>query len=148
MNTSLADHWEGNFLGSGWHDVIVTGYRTFQFNSGNPGVEFEVQSATGTTGKVSGFVLVEKALWKLANFARACGLTKEEAAKYNPHIPNSHQALLNKRVRVRSEKPENSEYYEVVEWEPFKDAASPSPVASANEAATEGAPPNAKDIPF
>lgn len=111
---SLADHYDGgSWLQEGWHDVAIKGYNVFQYNSGSNGVQFELAGAGGRTGKVS-FCLVETILWRLAEFAKACGLTKEEAARYEPSSANSHHVLVGRRLQVRLIKEEK--YHEVVEW--------------------------------
>lgn len=111
---SLADHYDGgSWLQEGWHDVSIKGYNVFQYNSGSDGVQFKLTDTGGRTGKVS-FCLVETILWRLAEFAKACGLTKDEAARYEPSSANSHHVLVGRHLQVRLEKQEK--YHEVVEW--------------------------------
>ena len=114
---SLADHYDGGFLSLGNHEVEIAEIRTFAFNSGNPGVEFHVQDADGRKGKIS-FVLVDSALWKLANFARDAGLTKDQARQYDPIArPKDHRVMMGRQVGVIVEKP--GEYREIVDHYPL-----------------------------
>lgn len=111
---SLADHYDGGtWLQEGWHDVSIKSYNVFQYNSGSDGVQFELVDTRGRIGKVS-FCLVETILWRLAEFAKACGLTKEEAARYEPSSLNSHHVLVGRKLQVRLVK--QDKYHEVVEW--------------------------------
>lgn len=116
---SLADYADsGSWMKAGTHDVSVRAFRTFDYNTGNPGVEFTLADSAGRTIK-TGMPLTEKALWKLASFAQACGMTKEQLRTYDPHNPTAHRMLVNKRLRITIEKPEGSKYHEVADWEPI-----------------------------
>lgn len=111
---SLADHYDGgSWLGEGWHNVTVKDCSTFKYNTGSDGVQFQLNDAGGRTAKVS-FCLVNNILWRLAEFAKACRLTKDEAARYEPSSPNSHRVLVGRTLQVRLVKGEK--YHDVVEW--------------------------------
>lgn len=149
---SLADHWsEHNYFGVGDHQVTVTGFRLFDCKSGNSGVEFTLE-ARGKTTKVS-FILTDTSLWVLASFARACGITEEQARGYDPFAPQSHRMLVNKCVCVRVVKV--GKYHEVDKdnqaWWLFDGESpaysDPEPVAAPATEETETKPPD-DDIPF
>jgi len=155
---SLADHYDGGWLESGWHTVTVKSFRTFEYNTGSPGVEFELRGDEGQRGSVS-FNLLEQCLYKLGQFAKACGLSREQAKRYDTSNPNSHKLLVGNRVKVFSEKPKGSDYHEVTEWDAVDQTgappatpppAEPAPLPTAAEAnaAEAEAPPTGKDIPF
>lgn len=115
----LHDHWDsGKFLSEGKHNVSVAEYKTFKYNSGTRGVEFVLKTQRGSSIKTS-FCLHEKALWKLANFAKACGLTKEEAASYDENDPNSHRILLHRHLTITVENGPTG-YAEVVACNPLE----------------------------
>ncbi len=99
---SLGDHrgTSGDYLQEGNHHVKITKVRLFKYSNGNPGVEFHFRDQLGKTGKY-GLSLHENALWKLGNFAIACGLTEDDLKTYNEKSPNSHQRLVEKQVMIR-----------------------------------------------
>lgn len=113
--TTLSDHWNegGKWLKEGWHTVTVKEYRLFEYNSGSPGVEFQVEDAAGSLAKLS-HVLIEKCFWTLAGFAQACGMTREECAKYDPETPDNHRMLVGKTVQVLVVP--DGKYHKVAEW--------------------------------
>lgn len=90
---SLAEHWDGGYLQAGWHHVKVMEHRLFTAKSGNNGVEFMMQSLDAGGQAKEGFMLLDNCLWRLAQFARACGMTRDEAASYDPLNPNHHRKL-------------------------------------------------------
>lgn len=111
---SLADHWsDGNYFTEGEYEVEVSDYRVFTYNTGNPGVEFKLRSDDGKEIKL-GLSLKDTALWKLALFARDCGMTKEQCRNYNTDNENSHRVLLGKRVCITVLK--QDKYHEVDSW--------------------------------
>jgi hypothetical protein len=146
----LDKHWDGGFLPVGWHRVTITDAKTINYNSGNEGVEFALQSEEGQAGKAS-FVLVDSILWRLAQFVKACGLTREQAAKYNEHSINHHRHMIGKMVQVqvvlgaaRGDPPKR--YAEVDNWLPMSE---PTPTDA--PAPAQAAPPAEEpkdDIPF
>lgn len=146
----LSDHWDGGFLPVGWHRVTITDATTIKYNSGSEGVEFALQSEAGVNGKAS-FVLVDSILWRLAGFAKACGITREQAAKYNEHSIGHHRRMIGKMVQVlvvrgspRGDPPKS--YNEVDDWLPM---SKPTPVDQpAPEPATPVEEKPADDIPF
>lgn len=124
---SLADHWEGKFLEEGWHVVTVTGAVTFVANSGNTGVNFEVTDSQGRKMKSGGFMLLKQSLWRLANFAKACGMTQDEARRYDPMNAASHRMLINRRLKVLVTKGEK--YNEITDFSTLAVPGKPAPVS-------------------
>lgn len=123
----LSKHWSDNlYLEEGWHNVKVDAFRLFTFNTGSDGVEFILKR--GSAKAKIGFCLKDTILWKLAGFAKACGLSKEEAASYDTDQPNSHAVLLRRSVRVEIKNNADG-YGDVVAWD----------VASDDDAADHGA---------
>ena len=90
---SLADHWDGAHLQAGWHHVKVVEHRVFQANSGNSGVDFQMQSIDSGGKAKESFMLLDNCLWRLAAFAKACGFTREQAAQYDTANQNHHRKL-------------------------------------------------------
>ncbi len=138
----LDKHWDGGFLPVGWHAVTVKDAEIFKYNSGNQGVKFTLVSEEGASGGVS-FPLAEAALWKLASFIRALGLTREQGAAYNENNINHHKRMIGKRAKVRVARVKayndpSKSYNEAVEWIPASeptplDEQAPEHVASAEE---------------
>lgn len=121
---SLNDY-RGNYLDTGWHDVVVQTFRMFEAHTGTRGVEFTVANAKGQKGKTS-FYITKEALYRLSNFAQACGLSEDQMAAYDPFKDQCHRALLNRRVRVFSEKPEGSKYHDITDWDEIKSTLPPA----------------------
>jgi hypothetical protein len=145
---TLGEHYDsagGNYLEAGWHDTIVSDFETFDFNSGNRGVKFTVKGPGDRIGKTNGFVLIENSLWKLAGFAKACGMTKQEMMRYNEQSDQSHQLLLNRPVRVLVEKVDK--YHEVVAWAVADGSPLPPPPEPLRQPAPVE-PATGGDIPF
>ncbi len=151
MTTSLADHYGGggDYLPVGDHSVVVDSYKATELSKkGNEGIEFKL-TTHGARAKIV-FWLTEKALFRLANFADACGIPQnsDEARRYDPFVFQSHRALVGRRLNVRVVK--NGDYHEVENFwassEEAPDYADPEPVAAQTPAATE--PPKDDDIPF
>jgi len=131
----LNDYWDtepgqgGAYLEAGWHDVRTTDFRLASAHSGNKGVEFTVADKDGRRSKTSAFWFSDGSLPHLAKFAKACGMTREQAAMYEPTREDSHRMLLNKPLRVLVEKGSKG-YHEVTDYEPRKGAqGSAVPVA-------------------
>jgi hypothetical protein len=129
---SLADHWSGgDYLGEGWHSVHVEEYSTFEYNTGSPGVEFVLKDRAGKMQKLS-FCLVESIQWRLASFARDCGITEDEAKHYEPLQPNSHSALVGRQVQVHiiKGKPDKNgkQYHEIDQWCSIEEPVDNTPV--------------------
>ncbi len=139
--TNLAEHWDGGYLKPGWHDVTIKGCETFTNpNNGNPGVKFACVDAESKSVRAS-FWLTQASLVFLADFARDCGMTRDQCRSYNPDNPNSHRVLIGKRVRLKLVPNEKDDKYcDVDQWEPIsKDAPALPPPA--NETTTQGAQP-------
>ncbi len=146
---SLADYWDGMWLPDGWHSVTIKDVRAFDAASGTSGVEFSCVDTNGNKTKAS-FYLTELAMWRLASFAKACGLTREQARNYNTDNPNSHRQLIGKRLRVEVVPDERDEkYHKVGDWT-TDEGFVPPPVESPPESmiVDESPPPAAQDIPF
>lgn len=138
---SLADYADsGSWMKAGVHDVSVRAVRVFEYNTGTPGVEFTLADQAGRTIK-TGMPLSEKALWKLASFAQACGMTKEQLRTYDPNNDSAHRILINKRLRITIEKPEGSKYHEVADWEPIPNGRAPQPAPQERPAARQPSQP-------
>lgn len=82
------------YLTEGIYKVKVVSKKLFTANSGTKGVDFAVADRSGATSKV-GFMLTEKAMFRLGSFAGACGLSEEEMQNYD------HDMLIGKYVKVR-----------------------------------------------
>lgn len=150
MTTSLADHYGGggDYLPVGDHEVVVESYKATQLSKkGNEGIEFAL-SAHGQQARIV-FWLTEPALWRLANFAQACGIAQDsaEAVRYDPFVFQSHRVLINRKVMVRVVK--KDKYHEVGSFwalsEEAPDYADPEPAMATQETAAE-IPDD--DIPF
>jgi hypothetical protein len=98
-----------DYLDVGWHDVTVKGFEIFTAHSGSSAVKFNCVGPTGAAMEaclwLNGFdqktqQLSKKCLWKLAKFAKSCGLSDEQLAQYNEDDPNSHAALVGKKVKI------------------------------------------------
>jgi hypothetical protein len=109
--------------------------------------------SSGAGGAISkaGFVLTQTSYWKLAGFAKACGLTREQAANYDPDRESSHRMLLRKRLQVYVIK--KGDYHEVDDWaninENVSDTPTPTdPRLTQPQAPEPAAAPIGKGIPF
>lgn len=155
MTTSLADHYggSGDYLPVGDHEVVVESYKAVQ-SSKNEGIEFTL-AVHGEQARIA-FWLTDKALFRLAKFAEACGIPQdsEAAQRYDPYIFQSHRVLVNRRLMVRVAKGEK--YHEVASFwalsEEAPDYAEPEAAVAtqAPAAATQEAPISIPDdnIPF
>jgi hypothetical protein len=134
---SLYDHKSkaGDYLKEGNYLVKITKAEMFKYNSGSLGVQFRLRDQEGGTSKVS-FCLKDNIVWRLTDFATACGLSDTELKTYNETSPNSHQRLVGKKVMVRIVK--NGKYHEVAEDNGFW-AVGSTPPAAARVAAPEPA---------
>lgn len=98
--TRVGDHWDdeggGKYLKEGWHNVRITGFRLFEYHSGNPGVEFDVEGEHEAQSSLS-FVLCDTAIWKLTQFCKCCGMTRKEASTYDPYNERHHKKLVNRK---------------------------------------------------
>lgn len=107
-------NYRSEYLGNGWHEVVVGKPEMFTANSGTEGVTFLLRGDGGTTKAT--FFLTEAALWRLAVFADACGLTDDELKAYDETNPNSHNVLIGKRVKALVEPGRNPKYHEAVDY--------------------------------
>lgn len=149
----LSDHYGDGWLTAGWHEVRVAEYKmTHNPNSGNDGVEFYVKDRRGNQCKVT-FWLTDKAMRRLAWFAQTCGLTEDEARKYEPLDGTSHRLLIGRRLRVLVVPQEKDpKYHEISEWEALGEEATPETLApvesSSGRVAVADEAPSGSDIPF
>ncbi len=119
---SLADYYkEKTYLEAGEHLVTVDEYEIVFAKSGTKGVKLHLVDSQDKKIKET-FYLTEKALPRLAGFARACGLTEQEMGAYDEDNDDSHEVLLGKRVNiwVTEGKPndDGKTYNEVKSWNP------------------------------
>ncbi|KKM70940.1 hypothetical protein LCGC14_1435600 [marine sediment metagenome] len=146
----LDKHWDGGFLPVGWHKVTITDAVSQDFSTGSKGVDYMLQSETGAKGKVR-FVLVDSILWRLADFLRTCGVTREQASKFNEQRIDHHRRIIGKMVQVevvlgppRGDPPRR--YSEVEAWLPMSESTPvDQPTPEHVELVTED---KADDIPF
>ncbi|MCK4624047.1 MAG: hypothetical protein KAV00_01965 [Phycisphaerae bacterium] len=135
--TNLADHWDdSNYLPEGWHDVVVKEFKLIDRDP--PGVSFTVvHQESGQQCETDAFWLANapgssatgSPLFRLAGFAKACGLSREESAHYDIDDPNSHAMLvgLKLRVLVTLEKEKYHRATEWAAWQQFDTTKAPSP---------------------
>lgn len=141
---NLADDYDkegGNWLGEGWHNVTVKDVgKLFTYNSGANGVEFNLIGDANRVAKVS-FCLKDSIVWRLAKFAKACGLPKADAVHYEHHM------LIGKRVQVMVVP--DGKYSKVDDWAPIGEPTQyvPPPVLAQQAVPAAPAPPD-DDIPF
>jgi hypothetical protein len=150
---SLADYWDkpigesGNWLDKGDWQVKVTNFRPFITPARTSGVEFKLENDQGATRAT--FWLTEPSMPRLASFAKACGLSKAEAANYDPMGVGNHSVLLNHQVNVRVVLDDKGKYHQVDTdgcgwWSLSDDAVAPVQQPAPPPAATV----NDEDIPF
>ena len=132
---SLADYYDGGYLRCGWHNVKVDSYRKFTATSGTDGVEFMLSGDGGAQTKAT-FWLTDESLknsrYGLGGFAKACGLSREKAASYNPFATDSHRMLVDRHLQVEVIK--DGDYHKADDWMPIDsetplETKSPSPTA-------------------
>lgn len=148
----LSEHWsEGNFMTPGAHHVKVKSVKFISYNSGNRGIEYTVRNAHAQELRIA-FVLVEKALWKLATFVSALGRTKAECAAFDTERIGCHEQLIGQRCAIEVEKVARNgkEYSEATSWWKLEVGEGvPEPTAQEEQSPfpTEE-PPAEDDIPF
>ncbi len=152
MTETLADFYNpGEYLEEGVHVVAIREHRIFQYNSGNWGVEFQLSDGEGKKTKVS-FPLVKTALWNLAGFVFACGLTTEQMRAFDVNDQHSQllffKALYGKQVQLRVVKA--GQYHEVEEQSWVKVGEPAKAEHTPREKPAEGAQGDAKpdNLPF
>ena len=141
----------GDYLSEGTHRVRVTGNTMVTSdNKGTKGVEVELTDGSDRTinstfwttnadGKPSG------ALWRLANFAAACGLNEQELRTYDDQNENAHRVLMNRQLVIavkKIDKDNGKHWHEVDSFEPANNA---DPLGIAPDAI--GPPPAHNDGP-
>lgn len=140
-------NYRSEYLGNGWHEVVVGKPEMFTANSGTQGVKFPLRGDGGTT--MASFFLTEAAMFRLAAFAEACGLTKDELKAYDETNPNSHNVLIDRRLKVLVERDRRSKYHEAVD---YIKAGDPTPMPAETPATPihDPGPPVTPedDIPF
>lgn len=136
------------YLGEGWHAVMVVGVRDYQAHTGTDGVEFTVECiSTQQTSKGSFSLNSKAALGRLCSFAQACGFTNEELARYDEKDPNSHRAFMNRKVKAFIAKSDKG-YHEMKDWK-TSDSDTPAVVPKQTPPASELPEPKEDDgIPF
>jgi hypothetical protein len=143
---TLADHWnDGDYLGVGNHDPVeVTGFKTNRCDSGSMAVNFAVANNDGESK--AGFVIKGKGIGRLASFAKACGMTRDEAAEYDPESKHSHQQLVGRKVGVHVKK--DGKYHEVDDWWPCGEAPEEPREPRVQHPNADSGPSIGDDIPF
>jgi hypothetical protein len=170
---NLGEHYDeagGTYLPEGDHLVKVKAIRFFTYNSGNAGAEYVLADARDREIKLA-FSLMPKALWVLASFAKACGLSREQCNAFDTDNLGSHQRYmigrkLNVHVIKGAANAETGKQYSEVdkegrgwwpvdsEWQthatPAANVAAAIP-ATANPATAQGDEPEEQadnDLPF
>ena len=140
---SLADHWnEGSeWLNVGDHHVVVKSCEMFTANSGTKGVKFVFDNKGAQ--RDTAFYLTPKALWRLARFAEACGLTQEQCTKYETDNALHHERMIGKECMIRVVK--EGKYCEV---SAFWQVGSDAPAQAAAPTAQAPVPTPEDDVPF
>lgn len=137
---SLADHWDGSYLTEGWHAVLVQSFESFTTPppKNTPGVKFILVGSQNRSIKAD-FWVTEAAQCILAQFAKACGLTQDEARNYDPLDGRSHVMLCNREVQVfiakgKPRESDSKQFNEVKDWLPIDE---PTPAHKPAPASTE-----------
>lgn len=149
---SLDDYLESGWLQSGWHHVKVTAYEMTsnpKQSPPTPGVEFQFAGVESGERAKETFWLTDKSLWRLASFARDCGMTKEERKSYDPHNQNEHRKLNGMECWIELEK--DGKYHRVVGFRSLKDGQPPPPRIDRSSEVPTAAEANTSrgdDIPF
>lgn len=135
----LSEHFDRQgWLADGWHEVEITKFEEFQYNSGSDGVQFALRTDDGRQQKVS-FCLVDTIVWQLAQFAKACGLSKEAARSYR------HGNLVGLRVQVLVVL--DGKYHKVDDWAAIGEKRE-DPPARPQQEQSASSPPTGDGIPF
>jgi hypothetical protein len=148
----LSKHWsEGNFMTPGVHHVKVKAVKFITYNSGNKGIQYTVVNARHQELNIA-FVLVEKALWKLATFVSALGWTKEQCATFDTERIGCHERLIGRQcaieVIMKASQKDGKEYATAESWWRLEtDTPEPTPEEQPQTVANEP-PPAEEDIPF
>ncbi len=115
----------GDYLDEGIHDVRVESYSLL--TSSTPGVKFIVADQDGNICRGT-FWLTEKAMVRLASFAKACGLNDQEMINYDPSNANCHQALVGRPLTVEVKLQKDSDkFHEIANWKPRAAGQVPTP---------------------
>jgi hypothetical protein len=146
----VGNHYDnvGQWLPEGWHKVTVISHKMAEgTKKGTPGVTFFARNANGKQAKSQTFWLTDSAVTFLASFAMACGLTKDEAQRYDTDNPNSHTILHGREVYILVVR--DGKYHEFDEWQSIEDGppADEPKVNRSVSAATEDVPPR-DEVPF
>lgn len=113
---TLGDVWDGKYFGAGEFDVTIVSKKPFiSEQKGTPGIEFTFRDATGRTISER-FYPATKAVFRLANLAKACGMTKDQAIQFDPTIDRNLDWFINRPCRISVGKKEGSKYHEVKEF--------------------------------
>ena len=125
-------------LPEGVHVVTVTDRKAERSTNGNDVLKLIVTDAKGNTGEVSLF-MNEKSLWKLSNFAKACGLTKDQRQAFTSSM------LIGKRLKVRADKQVSDKgnvYTKIEEFAGLEETLEPlAPAAATSRPPAATAPP-------
>lgn len=80
---SLSDYAGGGYVPIGEHPLQIIDHKPIRYNSGSAGVEFMCEDDRGRQAKAS-FCLQAKILWRLAEFAKVAGMSKDIMDKVDP----------------------------------------------------------------
>jgi len=107
---SLADHYDperadgGNHLREGRHICQIKSLQFCDANSGNRGVEFTCGNREGDTRITfwlrSASGSGKSPLWKLANFAAACGLSQNQMRRVSPETEVGLEVFVGRDVGI------------------------------------------------
>ena len=87
------------FLPPGNYLVCVGSYKLLTSGAGTPGVKFFLTAEDGRVTPAM-FWLTEPSGGRLSSFAKACGLSRKCAGRYNVTEPDSHELLVGRIVHV------------------------------------------------
>ena len=107
MAKYLADY-ELDLLPEGWHECTVMKFNAVNANSGKTAVAFTLQGDEDKTIGLT-FWLTDKALWRFAKFAAACGLNKEQRQKLDAENEQFYPVFVGRRIRALVELSEANE---------------------------------------
>lgn len=133
---SLADHYDtnGQYLRAGEHRVDVKSLKFFTYNSGSRGVEFICGNDHGTS-KLS-ICLKDSCLWKLANFAMACGVSRDEARRCDPEREQGFDIFIGRAFLavVEAESAGDKSYHHIADFAALDDQPAKPPMVKPRRA--------------
>lgn len=137
-----------------WHDVRVDAVEETTSQTGTDGIQITViETVTNRRGCHEIFWLTDAAMYRLAGFAKACGLTSEEMQQYDERSITSHRSLLNRCLQVFVEKVQSQTsdkmYNNITDWRKPDGTAPSMAIPTATPAPAEPPAESEHDgIPF